>query len=263
MVKSFNHESGDYLDVNGAVIYYEETGNESGPVLLLLHGGFGQLETFNPIIPYFSSKFRIIGIDSRGHGKSTMGSSGLSYELMQNDVEQVLTHLEIDSLTIIGFSDGGIVGYRLAGKTSLNILKLVTIGSRWHVKNNVSTSKKSLEMTGSTVKEEFPHFYHTYQHLNPTPDFNLFTQSLVEMWLDPGDSGHPNESVTHITCPLLIVRGDNDVFISLKDVTELSELVKTSTVLNIPFAGHKAFEDQPEIFLKATDQFLEQTKPKP
>ena len=198
MVKSFNHESGNYLDLGDTSIYYEETGNENGPVLLLLRGGFGNLEIFNSLIPNFSNRFRIIGLDSRGHGKSTLGSNGLPYELIQKDVQQVLSYLKIDSLTILGFSDGGIVVYRLAPMTSLNILRLITISSRWHVKNNTSTREKSLKMTGSSVKEEFPHFFQSYQRLNPNPDFNLFTQSLVNMWLDPGNSGHPNENICNI-----------------------------------------------------------------
>ena len=144
--------------------------------------------------------------------------------------------------------------------TSLDIRRLITIGSRWHVKNNTATREKSLKMTGSSIKEGFPHFFHSYQRLNPNPDFNLFTQSLVNMWLDPGNSGHPNENVRNISCPLLMVRGDTDIFISLRDVVELSGLVKTSAVLNIPFAGHKAFEDQPEIFASVTNQFLEKTQ---
>ncbi|MEJ7822655.1 MAG: alpha/beta hydrolase [Chitinophagaceae bacterium] len=110
-MKSFNHNSGQYFSIDKAKIYYEEIGMPTQPILLLLHGGFGTIENFNPIIPDLFDKYRIIGIDSRGQGKSTTGNENLTYELLQNDVEALLHYLNIESLSIIGFSDGGIVAF--------------------------------------------------------------------------------------------------------------------------------------------------------
>ena len=76
------------------------------------------------------------------------------------------------------------------------------------------------------------------------------------MWLDLSSSGRPNEAVKNISCPLLIVRGDDDHLVSRKAGVELSEVVKNSTLLNIPFAGHVAFEDQKEIFMIILNEFL-------
>ena len=129
-MRNFDHNSGEYLDVDGARIYYEVTGNENSPALLVLHGGFGNLEDFNSILPKLNKEFKVIGVDSRGQGKSTLGEQALTYEQIQKDVERVLAHLDIETVSIIGFSDGGITAYRLASLTSLNIEKLVTIGSR-------------------------------------------------------------------------------------------------------------------------------------
>lgn len=106
-MRAFNHQSGEYLDIDDARIYYEVIGNKNAPVMLLLHGGLGSMEDFNPIISELAEEFRIIGIDNRGHGKSTLGSQTLSYEMFQNEVEIVLKHLTIDNLTILGFSNGG------------------------------------------------------------------------------------------------------------------------------------------------------------
>jgi pimeloyl-ACP methyl ester carboxylesterase len=50
-MKTFHHDSGEYLDIDGARIYYEITGNENSPALLVLHGGFGNIEDFNTILP--------------------------------------------------------------------------------------------------------------------------------------------------------------------------------------------------------------------
>ncbi|MBA3832191.1 MAG: alpha/beta hydrolase [Chthoniobacterales bacterium] len=149
-MKPFNHLAGKHLEGDGAKIYYEPTGAEDGPVLLFLHGGFGSIEDFNPVLAGLQKDFRVIGIDSRGQGKSTLGEDALTYGRVQKDVERVLDHLGIDTLSVIGFSDGGIAAYRLASLTSLKVEKLVTIGSRWHLKNTESVRELLAKVTGES-----------------------------------------------------------------------------------------------------------------
>jgi len=255
-MRRFDHQSGEYLDIDGARIYYEVTGKENRPALLVLHGGFGNIEDLNTILPDLEKEFKVIEIDSRGHGKSTLGTKALTYEQIQKDVERVLEHLNIDTVSIIGFSDGGIVAYRLASLTSLTVEKLVTIGSSWHRKNVEPMKEMFSTITGESWRQKFPDTYDAYQKLNPEPDFDVLAQSIIKMWLDSNSSGRPNEAVENISCPLLIIRGDDDHLLSREAVIELSGLVKKSTLLNIPFAGHVAFEDQKEIVTTILNEFL-------
>jgi pimeloyl-ACP methyl ester carboxylesterase len=256
---NFDHCSGKHLEIDGASIYYEVTGDENGPTLLALHGGFGNLTEFNSILPKLSREFKIIGIDSRGQGKSTLGSHGLTYQRLQKDVEGVLEHLNIDAVSIIGFSDGGIIAYRLASLTTLNIEKLVTIGSRWHSKYLAQVWEILSGVTGDSWRKKFPDTYDAYQKQNPEPDFASLAKAIVAMWLDSNPSGYPNEAVRSISCPLLVVRGDDDHLVPREAVVELCGVVENSTLLNIPFAGHVAFEDQNEIFMTILNKFLEQS----
>jgi pimeloyl-ACP methyl ester carboxylesterase len=86
-MNAFNHTSGKYYSIDGANIYYEITGNKEGPVILLLHGGCGSMEDFTPVLPMLPDQYSVIGVDSRGHGKSTMGNAKLTYERIQKDVK--------------------------------------------------------------------------------------------------------------------------------------------------------------------------------
>jgi len=56
----------------------------------------------------------VIAIDSRGHGRSTLGAQKLRYELIASDVIAVLDQLRIPKVDLIGWSDGGIIGLELA-----------------------------------------------------------------------------------------------------------------------------------------------------
>ncbi|HEY7184712.1 MAG TPA: alpha/beta hydrolase [Blastocatellia bacterium] len=257
-MKTFDHNSGAHIDIDGAKIYYEITGDENATALLFLHGGFGDIEDANSFLARLQGSFRVIGIDSQGQGSSTLGQQILSYERLQKNVEQILALLDIDTLSVIGFSDGGIVGYRLASLSGLNIKKLVTIGSRWSYKNAEATKGILSRVTPESWRRRFPDTYEKYCKLNPEPDFDRLVSAIVRMWLDSDSSGYPNEAVKNITCPLLIVRGDNDHIVSREAVFELSELAPRSTLLNIPFAGHAAFLDQEEIFNLTLNRFLQE-----
>ena len=101
---NFDHHSGKCMEIDGARIYVESIGNPSNPVLLVLHGGFGNIEDFNSLISGIEQEFRFIGIDCRGQGKSTLGTKALTYEQIQKDVEHVLEQLEIKTLSIMAFN---------------------------------------------------------------------------------------------------------------------------------------------------------------
>jgi pimeloyl-ACP methyl ester carboxylesterase len=53
-----------------------------------------------------------VGIDSCGHGKSSLGARKLSYELLTDDLAQVIDSLQLQEFSMLGFRDGGIVAYR-------------------------------------------------------------------------------------------------------------------------------------------------------
>ncbi len=75
----FDHQCGEHIEIDGARIYYEDSGHKDRPTLLFLHGGLNNIEEFNVVLPELESRFRIVGIDSRGQGKSTLGANELTY----------------------------------------------------------------------------------------------------------------------------------------------------------------------------------------
>ncbi|WP_299022057.1 alpha/beta hydrolase [uncultured Photobacterium sp.] len=98
---------------------------------MFLHGGLGSMVDFNALIERIPATSLFIGIDLRGHGKSTMGADDMSYARYQQDVEAVLAHLDVSTVTVLVFSDGGIVGYRMTANSKNNIKKLIALGSQW------------------------------------------------------------------------------------------------------------------------------------
>ncbi len=256
IMKIFTHSSGQSVEIDGANIYYEEIGNKDKPVLLMLHGGYESIENLNSMAAYLSEDFRIIGIDSRGHGKSTLGNKKLTYEQLQFDAETILKQLNIDIVNIIGFSDGGIVAYRIAANNNIKVNKLITVGSSWKNDDIEAVEDILKAVTPETAKEYFPENVKDYHRLNPEQNFDALNQFIVAMETDKTETGHPNEKVKNISAETLLIRGDNDFLVSSESLAELKTEIKGSSFLNVPFAEHVVHEEQPQVIEIILKQFF-------
>ncbi|MFT3780657.1 MAG: alpha/beta hydrolase [Nibricoccus sp.] len=255
-MRLFDHRSGESLQLGDANLYYETTGEAGAPTLLLLHGGFGTIEEFNSVLSRLTGRFHVVGIDSRGQGKSTLGTKPLSYRQIQEDVEQVIAHLGLSDVVLCGFSDGGIVGLRIAAEGKVRIRKLVTIGARFVLKPEDSLRKIFSRITGQSWRAKFPATYEIYQRVNPQPDFDRLAEAMVKMWLDSGETGYPAGKIDSISCPTFLVRGDDDPLCSRELIMEAARRIKGAKLSNIAFAGHVAFEDQLDVFMRGLNTFL-------
>lgn len=255
--EEFNHKTGKYLEVDGANIYYEEIENAGKPTLLFLHGGFGNIEDFNSLLKMFAHDYHIVGIDSRGHGKSTLGTGKLTYKRLQLDVEAVVNHLQLKDIHIIGFSDGGIIAYRLAAANRIPIRKIITIGSTWCLADAELMEKIIADMM---VREGWKEMFSFYQLYNPEPNVDRPVENVIEMWTDKTEDGYPLESVESITVPTLIIRGNDDDSFPLESAVELASKIEKSLLFNIPFAPHDAHTKYPQMFEVVTKEFLNKQK---
>src|SRR5215831_1480734 len=123
-----NKEAGGFKKVNGINLYYEIYG--TGRPLIFLHGNGGSIRSSRAKIEYFKKYFKVIAIDSRGHGKSIdTATKELTYVQMANDIKVLLDSLNIDSAFVSGQSDGGILGLLLAINYPVKISKLATYGA--------------------------------------------------------------------------------------------------------------------------------------
>jgi pimeloyl-ACP methyl ester carboxylesterase len=122
-----NPKAGNFYNHNGVKIYYEIYGQ--GKPMVLLHGNGGSIGSRANLIPEFASRYQIIALDARCHGKSDCPRGYLTYEQMASDLNAVLTHLKIDSAYIWGQSDGGIVGLLTAIHYPAKVKKLLASGA--------------------------------------------------------------------------------------------------------------------------------------
>jgi len=249
-----------YISVKGSEIYYELSGNPDGEPLLMLHGGLGSLNELIPIQQYVASDYQLISVDFRGHGKSPLGDSPLSYLQYQQDIHYVLSYLGIDRYSIFGFSDGGIVGYRLAAQEPERVSCLVTLGATWRLEADDPSIELLSGLTADFWRSRFADDVAFYEASNPKPDFSKLVDAVKTVWLDTTVSGYPSNLVEEIRCPTLVMRGDNDFLFSLDEAVALRSKIADCSFANIPLSAHSSYQESPALVGEMLKLFLSQCK---
>ena len=116
-----------FIESYGTVLHYNSYGQ--GIPLIMLHGSMQDASYFDKQVIFFKNKFRVITIDSPGHGKSTFSIKRLSIEDMADHIVHVLKELNIDHFILLGFSDGANIALKIAQKIPERFLALVLIGA--------------------------------------------------------------------------------------------------------------------------------------
>lgn len=120
-----------YTDNAGVRIHYEIAG--SGPSLVLLHGFMSSLDDWFDCgyVAALRSNYRLILIDSRGHGDSDKPHDEPSYALDRrvSDVTSVLDALSIERAHFWGYSMGGYIGFGMAKYVPDRLVALIVGGA--------------------------------------------------------------------------------------------------------------------------------------
>jgi len=87
-------------------IYYEDHG--AGKTVMLIHGWPLSLRSWEKQIPaLINAGYRVIAYDRRGFGDSSKPASGYNYDVLADDLEKIVTGLNLHDVTLVGFSMGG------------------------------------------------------------------------------------------------------------------------------------------------------------
>lgn len=108
-----------------------------GEPLILLHGNGENHDYFIHQIDFFSKEYRVIAIDTRGHGESPRGCAPFTIRQFADDLYDFMNEHQIDKANILGFSDGGNIALIFALKHQDRISKLILDGANlnmWGVK---------------------------------------------------------------------------------------------------------------------------------
>jgi len=251
-----NPAAGKYCNVGDANIYYEVYG--TGKPVVLLHGGiFGYIDEYTQLIPALSKKFMVIAIATRGHGKSALGSKPLSYKLFAEDTYKVIQQVTIDSVLVVGFSDGADLGYYLAAEHTATVKKMVAIGGNWGADDFTGDDKTFNDnLNAAWFAKNMGQFVDERKKLMPEPQrFDEFVNKLADVWRE-----HvyvTPETIKAIKCPTMIAAGQNDGC-PIEHYTSIYRLLQHGQMAVIPGCDHLVLSCKPKLMEEIIMGFLEE-----
>lgn len=226
--------AGKYAEVDGLKMYYEIHGG--GKPLVLLHGAFGTAESWANVLPTLTKTRQVIIIEQQGHGHTGDRDTPLTYEQMAEDTAALLRKIHIQSADVFGYSDGGVVGLRLAIKHPELVGKLAILGS------HAGTLKGAYEPTAYAQFMSLPDDFAPAVLKDPydrvAPDKSKWPILVRKIKVLGRDfRGFTEEEVKSIKAPALIMQGDRDG-VRPEHAVELMRLIPNSQLAIFPGGDH-------------------------
>ncbi len=236
-----------YAPVNGVKIWYAEFGR--GEPVILLHGGLANSNYWGLLVPALEKRYRVIVMDSRGHGRSTRNAQPYGYDLMASDVIALMDHLQIRKAAVVGWSDGAILGLDIAIHHPERLTKLFAFAANSDP-SGVADISKSPVFNAYIARAE-----KEYQKLSATPtEYNSFLDQISKMW-----ATQPNftkEQLAAIRTPTWIVDADHDDAIKRENTEFMAAQIPDAGLLLLPEVSHFAFLQDPQQFNEAVLHFM-------
>jgi pimeloyl-ACP methyl ester carboxylesterase len=246
-----------YAPVNGIKIWYASFGTKEarGEPVILLHGGLANANYWGNQVKALQSRYRVIVMDSRGHGRSSRDDKPYGYDLMASDVLALMDFLKIPKAAIVGWSDGAIIGLDIALNHPERLTKLFAFAA------NSDPSGVS-DITSSPVFNAFiARAEKEYETLSPTPtEYQSFLAQVQKMW-----ETQPNwtaDDLARISVPTWIVDADHDEAIKRENIEFMAANVPNAGLLLQPEVSHFSFIQDPEQFTADVLHFLQHVKGK-
>lgn len=238
-----------YVEHDGARIWYGTYG--LGVPVIMLHGGLGHSGNWGYQVPgLVKSGYRVVLIDSRGHGRSTRDSRPFMYELMASDVLAVMDELHLRRAAFVGWSDGACIALILALKAPTQVTGVFYFGC-----NMDPSGLKEITEPTPILRRCLRRHAKDYALLSATPDqFAAFADAVgLMMKTQPNYSAH---ELAQIRVPVRIVHSEHDEFIKREHAEYLAESIPNAELIILPGVSHFAPLQRPQLFNDAVLPFL-------
>lgn len=243
-----NLKAGNYVQASDAKIYYEVYG-AGEPILILHGGGVGSPYELGQLIDTLKKNYKVILMSTRGHGRSEIGNSPLTFEQKATDALTVLNAVTKEPARVLGFSDGAYTAYKLAAMYPARVERIVAIGAGTLKAGFFGDTMKVDDL--AKIDAEFVAYEKT---IMPEPErWQEFCDKYITFWhnLSVGE-----EIFGAIECPVLLIVGDEDDHAPIITVLEAHQMLKNSRLCVVPKAWHSAFLDNYKVTSTAIFQFV-------
>lgn len=212
-----------------------------GKPLILLHGNGESCDYFEHQITYFSKNYRVIAIDTRGHGQSPRGEKPFTIKQFADDLHDFMDEKGIDSTLLLGFSDGGNIALEFALKHPERVDKLILNGANLYPSGVKTLYQWPIEVGYRIAK------LCSKKSEKALRNAEMLGLMVNEPHIEPSE-------LASLAMPVLVVAGTKDMI--KESHTRLIYESLPNAQLSILEGDHFVANKNPEAFNKAVAEFL-------
>ncbi|MEE1938355.1 alpha/beta hydrolase [Streptomyces sp. TRM 70361] len=253
------------------------------PGVLLLHGLMGRASHWAATARRLSGRYRAVGLDQRGHGRSDKPTDGpFDRDTYVADAEAAIEQLGLAPVAVVGHAMGALTAWQLAAKRPDLVRALVICDMRASALG--ARSQREWEQWFATwpvpfatladVRRWFGEEDPVLERPNPArgeffaevmaermdgwrPVFSRRQMLMIrETWVHDAHW----EELTQVECPALVVRG-LDGELGRAEAQEMVRVLPRGSYAEVEDAGHLVHYDQPERWQEVIEPFLRDALP--
>ncbi|MFT5858612.1 MAG: pimeloyl-ACP methyl ester carboxylesterase [Flavobacteriaceae bacterium] len=271
--KYLNNQS-KFIEVHGMNVHYRNEGN--GPNIVLLHGAFSSLHTFDAWTEHFKKDYCITRIDLPGYGY-TGAHPKADYSLPSylSVLQDFLNKLNIESCILVGNSLGGLLSWEFALRNPKRVRKLILIDAVGFVDQLQFPTPFTLarnHLIRQVMKIGIPKLYIKKQVRAVYADRSRIKPGIIDRYFDlfVGEKNHlafldfvkqdikdNSSQLNKLNVPTLILWGKEDRWIPVKIAELFAEKIAHSELIIYDDCGHVPMEEIPDQTIRDVSSFLQ------
>jgi 3-oxoadipate enol-lactonase len=254
------------IDVDGCRLAYGTSGAADAPILLLSHALGATADLWRPQLAPFSSAFRVIRYDTRGHGRSGAPGGEYTIERLGRDALAVLDAAGADRAHVCGLSLGGLTAMWLAVHAPQRIGRLVLASTAARIGTPDGWIERVRQVQAGGMEAiadaAMPRWF-TEDFRRREPETVARYRAMVASCSPVGYSGgcaalrdtDLRDAIRHIDAPTLVVSGTADPVTPPADGTGLRERIPGARMVTFD-AAHLPNVEQADRFSDVVREFL-------
>lgn len=277
-------ENSHFVEIDGASVHYQEFGDGANPTLILIHGYAASSYVWQTSAPMLADNdFHVISVDLVGFGYSDK-PKWFDYSIASQArmVSRLMNRLGVGRATIVGSSYGGAVASTLALDYPERVEKLVLVNAVCNddVKNHPLLRLAAIPVIGEVITpflvDSKLFLKHRMKNTLAPENHHLITKERIDAVRRPLNAANAHHSVLatsrgwkacrierdarFINQPTLIVWGDKDTVIPVKNAERLHDSILNSRLVILENCGHVPPEEKSEIFVDLVTKFSKNNK---
>jgi len=270
------------IELEGRRVEYVDLGEGDGPPVVFVHGLAGNWQNWLENLPAAAQERRVLALDLPGFGQSEDPAERISISGYGRTVDQLCEQLGLGEVVLVGNSMGGFVAAETAIQFPKRVERLVLVSAAgitssdlrrapvmaWGRMAMMAGSRSAAERRMALLRPRLRHAVYSTIVRHPT---RIPLDLLFEISQGAGRPGFRGaleaildydfrDRLSDISCPTLIVWGDQDMLVPVADADEYERTIPGARKVLLEDTGHVPMLERPRTFNRALLEFIREPR---